>query len=464
MLTSYLHHTRSRRSCNPPIGQDCEERHEIYITKPHPDRRRYYPVSTATSRESEYAPRIGDYDQRKFNEWYARHGQRFSKEFNLMLTRRMRNPKVDQDSRVLSWVVLHSSGNDSDWCVDGHARILKQTDCATDTLLERQRVSESLARLEAREEVWLARDGTGRIYQMDGAPDRRINGEPLSETSGQIERKLLKTIEQNWRHENEPLLAKREAAAKRIDEVMTRAREQIQHERETVKAIDLQMLSDCQRELKRRLKAEQRGQNDATELSEASGQSVRDVPDTLSETGRTETWPDIITKPEEELEDTSSSSLRFVVVEETTTTGSNDFPRTAETIAKVTGSREHDVVESLVRSCQQQRPDATDDEIAAKVHEKAVVIRKAGNPSGLLLTAVPKTFSGAEFLRWREDRKRQAERIQTTTEWKKEPEPAPDPVVERTECRKCGGVIERYQSGMVAPCACRAGRRAGVSA
>ena len=240
-------------------------------------------MSTAT-RASEFQPRVAPYDPERFKAWHERHGKEpFSKEFNRILAVRMRNPLVDDDSRVLAWVVLQAPGNDSDWAVDGHGNIQGQSQCARDTLLDRRRVSEALMRLEARNEVRLAKDGTRRIFYLDG----RRNGEALSETSGQDEAKLFKTFIDNWRLEHPKLATLRDESTARINEERAKTEERIKPELETVKAIDLQILSDWRAARKQKNEGAQNGQSDEDAVSETSGQTVRNGTDKPSETART---------------------------------------------------------------------------------------------------------------------------------------------------------------------------------
>jgi len=86
----------------------------------------------------------------------------------------------------------------------------------------------------------------------------------------------------------------------------------------------------------------------------------------------------------------------------------------------------------LVKTCKQNAPDCTTEEIIYFIHEKATLVRgkesRIYNPMGFLLTAVPRCFSGEAFQLYRESQKKQreieaaieAKRQAELDEWRKE--------------------------------------------
>jgi predicted transcriptional regulator len=77
------------------------------------------------------------------------------------------------------------------------------------------------------------------------------------------------------------------------------------------------------------------------------------------------------------------------------------------------GAVDDEVVHRLTKSCKQQAPDCTDEEIVHFIEEKGTLIRvrdsRIHSPIGFLLTAVPKCFSGEAFRLYRETQAKQRE-------------------------------------------------------
>ena len=77
------------------------------------------------------------------------------------------------------------------------------------------------------------------------------------------------------------------------------------------------------------------------------------------------------------------------------------------------GAVDDEVIHRLTKSCKQQAPDCTDEEIVHFIEEKSSLIRvrdsRIHSPIGFLLTAVPKCFSGEAFRLYRETQAKQRE-------------------------------------------------------
>lgn len=71
------------------------------------------------------------------------------------------------------------------------------------------------------------------------------------------------------------------------------------------------------------------------------------------------------------------------------------------------GAVDDDIVDRLIKSCKQQAPDCTDEEIIHFIEEKGSLVRvkdsRIYSPIGFLLTAVPKCLSGEAFRFYREE-------------------------------------------------------------
>lgn len=98
------------------------------------------------------------------------------------------------------------------------------------------------------------------------------------------------------------------------------------------------------------------------------------------------------------------------------------------------GAVDDELVNKLIRSCQDQVPDCSADEIAHFIAEKGALIRVSGgriyNPIGFLLTAVPKCFCGEAFQfyraevekRGKAEATREALKLAELDEWRREQE------------------------------------------
>lgn len=82
---------------------------------------------------------------------------------------------------------------------------------------------------------------------------------------------------------------------------------------------------------------------------------------------------------------------------------SSSFPMTFAAVDEY-ATADDDATRQLVKACRKERPDATDSEIAHLVHGKGRQARRAMNPMGFLLTAVPKCFVGEPFEQYRAKR------------------------------------------------------------
>jgi hypothetical protein len=86
---------------------------------------------------------------------------------------------------------------------------------------------------------------------------------------------------------------------------------------------------------------------------------------------------------------------------------SSSFPATIAAVSAI-ATADDDAVRQLVKKCRKERADASDEEIAHFVREKAKQASRADNPMGLLLTAVPKCFEGEVFTQYRAKSAQQA--------------------------------------------------------
>lgn len=239
---------------------------------------------------------VAPYSSERFARWHERHEfEPFSPQFNAVLVRTMCDPEVHDASRFMAWVTLYAGGNHSDWPVDPSGREKFRSDCEKETGMDRRRVSE--AALFCARRRWVLLKGK-RIIQADQANIERNFDEFLSGQVGQTPPKSFKTYKTVW-------------LEKRPDK-----QAEVEQYRAGLKNIDLEILSDWEREREtweppsetdgedKENTASQAG----TDLSGQVGQSVRDVPDNVSATGRTNGVPIIRTL---EVEKKKSSSSRL---------------------------------------------------------------------------------------------------------------------------------------------------------
>jgi hypothetical protein len=90
---------------------------------------------------------------------------------------------------------------------------------------------------------------------------------------------------------------------------------------------------------------------------------------------------------------------REEVVKQTTATA------VAEALSSY-GPVDNEAITRLVRSCKEQTPDCTEQEISHFIHEKGRLVKaresRIQNPIGFLIDAVPKCFAGETFRLWRQ--------------------------------------------------------------
>lgn len=138
----------------------------------------------------------------------------------------------------------------------------------------------------------------------------------------------------------------------------------------------------------------------------------------------------------------------------TTTEGINSLPQTTEMLARY-GLHEWELIDKLARLCRQERADATDEEIALKFQEKAdqMISERRKITPALMLTAVPKLFVGEPFLLWRKGRSTSNVADAMVAE---HAAPVEDRLINSSNCARCFGAVQEFESGYVSPCACTA--------
>jgi hypothetical protein len=123
-------------------------------------------------------------------------------------------------------------------------------------------------------------------------------------------------------------------------------------------------------------------------------------------------------------------------------------PQTEAALAE--HNADDDAKRSLIDACRKERPDSTDEEIAYFVRAKSDAARRAGNPIGLLLTAVPKCFVGDSFEQFRA--KYRAEQIPHKPPGQEQQPDHPDPEAERiwaeAEAKRAQAIAWSKEKGM----------------
>jgi hypothetical protein len=339
------------------------------------------------------------YSPELFQQWHKRHAnQPFSGEFNEVLVMRLRDSEESDDSRVYAWLVLQAWGNFSDWPVDASGNELRQTACARDTGMDRRRVSEAIRRLVDRSYVELQ---GRRIMLLDGAKKRRR----LSETSGQTTPKSFKTFKRFWLSEH-PDKAEELAKAK-----------------QALNAIHLEMLSEWKRQSKEAGQNSEQESPEAvaqeTELSETSGQTVRDVADKSSEAVGTNERPILIETPELLEAENQSVSQSPTTTEETDRRTAPSFEAEAEDIGPVIEAFEQThrialddrTAHEIIDGCRAAVPELslTIPEIANAVGQRKVG-RSVVNPARFAVSDIPRFVGSTSFRRWLQRARSAAER------------------------------------------------------
>jgi hypothetical protein len=98
------------------------------------------------------------------------------------------------------------------------------------------------------------------------------------------------------------------------------------------------------------------------------------------------------------------------VVEPQGAPSTSTFPLATSALLDATGRSDDDAVNRLVESCRKITPDATEEEIVHFLQIEAARVRNNSrifNPTGFLLTSVPKCFAGESFRRYRDEVRRQ---------------------------------------------------------
>jgi hypothetical protein len=226
---------------------------------------------------------VAPYSNERFAEWFTRHNAApFSPQFNAMLVRMMCDPDVDGPSRFMAWLTLYAAGNHSDRPVHPNGREKSRADCSKETGMDRRRVSEAVQFCAARGWVILDED---RMTQWDGFSPLVPLCPDVSDKSEDVAKFGLFTT--YW--------LDRRPATRLIHEQLQSTVAQAQA---GLRSIQLEILQDWKRERETWVPPVADGEEvEKTELPADSdlsgtvGQLVRDVPDNVSATFRTNGAP-----------------------------------------------------------------------------------------------------------------------------------------------------------------------------
>ena len=353
--------------------------------------------SQAKAANTHEPPAMAPPSKEKFDQWHESHGfARFSPSWNRVLARRMRDPRFDDDCRVLAWLTLFAAGNQSDWPVDSERKEKFQRDCADDTGLDRRRVSECVVRLAARGELMVPdakglfpdgrRGPAGRLIQIDGENKGRILSDPPGSVSPSF-RHAFTSFKISWL-ERHPVEAKaREEAAAIVD------------------AIDVQILSEWKRESKEN--SAEDGEDSAKGADGVVREGRTTCPkgsDILSERVPENGALSLVSVKPLKNKPASSSSSGVVGHQRTTTTtpapGRNGKPEKTDQevieVAEATGL-ESSAAAKLVHDCRSRKHSISVAEILElwrrKFDQLRTRQRSADNFVGLMLTAIPNMVS-----------------------------------------------------------------------